>query len=329
MLMAFTAAINQSMAADPSITLEQLRDSALSIGLALGGGGAKGLAHIGVIRALEEAGIKIDYIAGTSMGALVGAVYASGFPIDTLEKIAIETDWKTTAKLFSPGLSASGFVDGKKVKEFLYTFYGDKKIEDLAIPFAATATDISNGKLYVINKGSVIEAVRASISIPVVFTPVQHGESFLVDGGLVNAVPIDIVREMGADYVIAVHIVHTVLPSQEKEYIEILSEGDDKKKPLTLDTLSHRINEYINKIKNQKEDVKPTEKNALPKIAMITQNSVHIAADAVANLQVALYKPEMLIEPDTRRINLYEFYRGKEAVEIGYNEAQKVLDALK
>jgi len=328
MVMALSAVINHSQAADPQITLEQLRDSTLSIGLALGGGGAKGLAHIGVIQALEEAGIKIDYIAGTSMGALVGAAYASGFPIDTLEKIATSTDWKTTAKLFVPALSASGFVDGKKVKEFLYTFYGDKNIEDLPIPYAETATDISDGKLYVNHKGSVLEAVRASISIPVVFTPVQHDNAYLVDGGLVNSVPIDIVREMGADYVIAVHIVHTMLPSQEKEYIEIFSSGDNKKKSVSFEALSYRINEFINKVKNQKEEVKPAEKNALPKIARITQNSVHISADAIANLQVALYKPEMLIEPDTRQITLYEFYRGKEAIEIGYKATKKVLDSL-
>jgi predicted acylesterase/phospholipase RssA len=95
-------------------TYDQLKDNNLKIGLALSGGAAKGLAHIGVIKALEEAGIKIDYIAGSSMGALVGAAYASGVPIDTLEKIAINTDWKTSMKLFIPGLSTSGLINGKK-----------------------------------------------------------------------------------------------------------------------------------------------------------------------------------------------------------------------
>ena len=95
-------------------TYDQLKDNNLKIGLALSGGAAKGLAHIGVIKALEEAGIKIDYIAGSSMGALVGAAYASGVPIDTLEKIAINTDWKTSMKLFVPGLSTSGLINGKK-----------------------------------------------------------------------------------------------------------------------------------------------------------------------------------------------------------------------
>ena len=149
-------------------TYDQLKDNNLKIGLALSGGAAKGLAHIGVIKALEEAGIKIDYIAGSSMGALVGAAYASGVPIDTLEKIAINTDWKTSMKLFIPGLSTSGLINGKKVEKFLYKLYDDKRIEDLPIPFAATASDIDTGKLCVINKGSLLNAVRASISIPIV-----------------------------------------------------------------------------------------------------------------------------------------------------------------
>ncbi len=330
MLLSFSAAVNLTMAADRSVTLAQLKDSTLSIGLALSGGGAKGLAHIGVIQALEEAGIKIDCIAGSSMGALVGAAYASGVPIDTLAKVAIETDWKTTARLFRPGFSPSGFVDGKRVRDLLYNFYEDKKIEDLPIPFAATATDVNNGKLYVINRGSVLEAVRASISIPVVFTPVQYRDRFLVDGGLVNSVPIDVVREMGADFIIAVHVIHAGLPSLEKEYIAIDSTVDKKKKmTVAIENLSHRIAEYLNRTKNETISEKPSAKNDHPKIAEISQNTVHIAQDVIAKLQIELYKPELVIEPDTRQITLYEFYRGEEAVKIGYEEARKVLAGLK
>jgi len=310
-------------------TFEQLKDNNLKIGLALSGGAAKGLAHIGVIKALEEAGIQVDYIAGSSMGALIGAAYASGVPIDTLEKIAIDTDWKTAAKLFVPGFSTSGLINGKKVKEFLYTFYGDKKIEDLPIPFAATATDISTGKLFVINKGNLLEAVRASISIPVVFTPVKYKDVFLVDGGLVNPVPIDVVREMGADFVIAVHVIHAGLPSQEKEYIEITNLNNEKKKLVTLENLSRQIAEYLNKTEDEADDTKPDKKNEPPKITQISQNTIRIAQDVIANLQIELYRPDLVIEPDTRCINLYEFYRGQDAIEIGYKEAMKVLGALK
>jgi NTE family protein len=310
-------------------TFEQLNDNNLKIGLALSGGAAKGLAHIGVIKALEEAGIQVDYIAGSSMGALIGAAYASGIPIDTLEKIAVNTDWKTSAKLFVPGFSTSGLIDGKRVKEFLYTLYDDKKIENLPIPYAATATDISTGKLFVINKGNLLEAVRASISIPVVFTPVKYKDIFLVDGGLVDPVPIDVVREMGADFVIAVHVIHTELPSQEKEYIEIDNLNNGKKKLAPLENLSRRIAEYLNKTDDEADDTKSDKKNEPPKMAQISQNTLRIAQDAIAQLQIELYKPDLVIEPDTRCINLYEFYRGQDAIEIGYKEAMKVLGALK
>ena len=299
------------------------------VGVALSGGAAKGLAHIGVIKAFEEMGIRIDYIAGSSMGALIGAAYASGIPIDTLEKIAVDTDWKTTAKLFIPGFSTSGLIDGKRVKEFLYTFYGDKKIEDLPIPFAATAADISSGKLYVINKGSLLEAVRASISIPIVFTPVKHKDIFLVDGGLVDPVPIDVVREMGADFVIAVHVIHAGFSLEEKEYIEIINSDREKKKLPTLENLSRQIAEYLNKAEDKVKDTKPDEKSEPPKITQISQNTLRIAQYVIANLQIELYKPDLVIEPDTRSISQYEFYRGKDAIEIGYKEAMKVLSTLK
>ena len=304
------------------------------VGVALSGGAAKGLAHIGVLKALEEAGIKIDYIAGSSMGALIGAAYASGIPIDTLEKIAIDTDWKTAAKLFIPGLSTSGLVDGKRVKQFLSTLYGDKNIEDLPIPFVATATDISNGKLFIINRGSLLEAVRASISIPIVFTPVKHKNIFLVDGGLVNPVPIDVVREMGADFIIAVHVLHGRLPSEKGEYIQI--ENPDKEKTsMTLKSISALITKQIKIIENGREK-EPEEKSTVQNeqhkrlgIVKISENTLYIAQDVIAQLQLELYKPDLIIEPDTRNINLYEFYRGKDAIEIGYKEAMKVLGTLK
>ena len=311
----------------------QANDRNFKIGLALSGGAAKGLAHIGVIKALEEAGIQVDFISGSSIGALIGAAYASGIPIDTLEKIAVDTDWKTAAKLFFPGFSTSGFVNGKRVKEFLYTFYGDKKIENLPIPFAATAADISTGKLYVINKGSLLEAVRASISIPIVFTPVKHKDIFLVDGGLVNPVPIDVVREMGADFIIAVHVLHGRLPSEKGEYIQI--ENPDKEKTsITLKSISALITKQIKIIENGQEkesEEKLTVQNEQHKrlgIVKISENTLYIAQDVIAQLQLELYKPDIIIEPDTRNINLYEFYRGKDAIEIGYKEAMKVIGTL-
>ncbi|NHZ85462.1 MAG: hypothetical protein GWP19_06235, partial [Planctomycetia bacterium] len=119
-------------------------DEKLKIGLALGGGAAKGLAHIGVIKALEEAGIQINYVAGTSMGALIGAAYAAGIPIDSLEQIALSIGWKDMAMLYDPTLPTSGLVDGEGVEDFLASLFNTTKIENLPIPFAATVADISS-----------------------------------------------------------------------------------------------------------------------------------------------------------------------------------------
>ncbi len=327
-LLLLTVATNSTIAANPKITLKKLQDGSLSIGLALSGGAAKGLAHIGVIKALEESGIKVDYIAGSSMGALVGAAYASGIPIDTLEKIAINTDWVTVAKLFVPGFSTAGLVEGKRVKEFLSSIYGDVRIEDCPIPFAATAADISTGKLYIINRGSLLEAVRASISIPIVFTPVKYQDILLVDGGVVDPVPIDIVKEMGADYIIAVHVIHGSLASEKGKYIQI-----ENPEPQTSATwkstnewLTKQLKMDTNKGKEPKKAPIETDNNSKSLgMGRISENTLYIAQDVIARLQIELYKPDLVIEPDTRNINLYEFYRGKDVIEIGYNEAKKVL----
>jgi len=199
----------------------------------------------------------------------------------------------------------------------------------LPIPFAATASDIDTGKLCVINKGSLLNAVRASISIPIVFTPVKYKDMLLVDGGLVDPVPIDVVREMGADYVIAVHVIHTMLSSDEKEYIEIVNSDSSRKRRFTLENIGNKISEYIDKDTVEADGKGHDKQNQVPKMIEISQNTLRIVQDVMAQLQIELYKPDLVIEPDTRNINLYEFYRGKDAIEIGYKETMKVLNGIK
>jgi NTE family protein len=173
------------------------------IGLALGGGAARGWSHIGVIRVLEKAGIPIDYIAGTSIGSLIGGVYASG-KMDALEDLALKLDVKKVMGYLDMAYSKNGLLDGKKVKTLLSGHFTKKRIEDVRIPFIAVATDIETGKEIQFKSGNLVEAIRASISIPGIFTPVKKGKMYLVDGGLVNPVPVNVVRQMGADIVIAV-----------------------------------------------------------------------------------------------------------------------------
>lgn len=177
------------------------------IGLALGGGGAKGFAHIGVIKTLVDAGIPIDYIAGTSMGALVGGYYAATKNIRRLEALAAHFEPEKRMSPRAAVLDRKGaFFRDSLVEKLLSEEFHNIKIEDLEIPFAAVATDARNGEEVVIKKGKLVDALRASAALPIVFSPVEVGGRLLIDGGLSNPIPADVVRELGAEYVIAVDV---------------------------------------------------------------------------------------------------------------------------
>lgn len=176
------------------------------VGLALSGGGARGFAHIGVLAVLEEEGIPIDMMAGTSIGAIIGAFYTAGKDIAEIEEIALNLTRRRILSLIDPTLPRTGFIKGQKVKAWLRSIIGDIDFEHLKMPFACVATDITTGEEVVIKQGSVVEGVRASASIPVIFAPAKWQGRYLVDGGLVDLVPVRVLREMGADFVIAVNV---------------------------------------------------------------------------------------------------------------------------
>ena len=192
------------------------------IGLALGGGGARGLAHIGVLEILEREGIPIDMITGTSAGAAIGALYAQGKNINEIKDLARSWDWKQRARIIDLALPKTGFIAGKKLKQLLKSIIGDVKFNDLKIPFACIATDIMSGEEVIINQGSVLEAVRASISLPVIFTVVKWKGRYLVDGGLVDPVPVNVLKDMGADFIIAVNVTPRLSRAFQKVNIEEL-----------------------------------------------------------------------------------------------------------
>ena len=176
------------------------------IGLALGSGGSRGLAHIGVIKVLEENNIPIDFIAGSSIGAMVGGFYAAGLSIKEIEEIALSTNWRRVFSiLFDPHLK-QGLIGGEKLKTFIENYINGKKFEDCKVPFVTVATDLKTGEVVVLNKGEMAQAIRTSISIPLVFKPAEINGRMLVDGGLSAPVPVEIVRGMGADIIIAVNL---------------------------------------------------------------------------------------------------------------------------
>ena len=187
--------------------LAKCKKKGIKFGLALGSGSARGLAHVGVIQVLEAYGIPIDIIAGTSIGSVVGSLYATGASIDQLEEAALSMKKSTTLSLLDPALPHSGLISGNKIVEMLNDLaLKDKTFDDLKIPFAAVATDVESGAEVILTQGKVVDAVRASISIPGIFTPVKYQDYYLVDGGVVDPVPVDVVQKMGADIIIAVSL---------------------------------------------------------------------------------------------------------------------------
>jgi NTE family protein len=244
------------------------------VGLALGGGYARGLAHIGVLEVLEREGIPIDIISGTSIGALIGALYARGKDASLIRKQANQLDWIGVTSLVDLTLSKSGFIGGKRITNLLRRFIGDAQFKDLEIPLSCVATDIISGEEVVINEGPVLEAVRASISIPVIFKVARTRGRYLVDGGLVNQVPVDIAKKMGADFIIAVDITPT-----KAERTEYLLQNGGAKEPTILQVMAQTI--YISTYQTARE--------------------ISAAADAV-------------IHPHLAHIGPGEFYRASECI---------------
>jgi NTE family protein len=175
------------------------------IGLALGSGGAKGLAHIGVIKVLATNNIPINFIAGSSIGALVGAYYAAYENLDKLEKVALSSNWRTGLFLFDPTWRG-GLIKGKKIEKLIKTWLNEVSFDNLKIPLTVVTTDLITGKEVDILSGDMIKAVRASLSVPAIFRPVKYNGRLLADGGLSNPLPDNVVRRMGADFVIAVNL---------------------------------------------------------------------------------------------------------------------------
>jgi len=173
------------------------------VGLALSGGTAKSVTHVGVIKALVEAGIPISYIAGTSGGSIVGTMFASGMPISTMEAVATTMSWR---KLVSIRLTRLGFISSQRIEEFVVETIGRLQFDDLNIPCGVVATNLLTGDKRIFRQGSVARAVRASCSIPQIYLPVEIDGEFFVDGGLSEYLPVETAQELGAGFVIASHL---------------------------------------------------------------------------------------------------------------------------
>ncbi len=204
----------------------------MKIGIALGGGAARGYAHVGVLKALERHGIHPDCVVGCSMGALLGALYASGISASRMEALAINV---TPKRWMDLTISRNGIMSGKKLESMMTTLTGGRSIEELPIPFEAIAADVVSYEPYIFREGPVSTAVRASTAIPAVFEPVYLQDKILVDGGFVDIVPADLLADMGADFTIAVDVGFSSVTYKPTNVVEILL--------LSIDTLQKQLNQ--------------------------------------------------------------------------------------
>jgi len=308
------------------------------IGLALGSGSARGLAHLGVIRALEEAGIKIGFVAGTSIGALIGAAYASG-RLDSMVSTFQKFNWMKTAAFFDVVFPKSGLIDGAKVGELVRTHIDSEVIESLPIPFCAVATDIQTGDEVVICQGDVIEAVRASISVPGIFTPVRSNGRLLVDGGLVNPVPVSVARTMGADIVIAVDLNHQIVTGKNLKpltAVKVATEPSRMSQPRSrlLRECFRSMSELRHKL--LAKDAPTSEQfnswlsaEPIPNIFELLLASVNIMETSITESRLKIDKPDLIIHPPLGEIRFLEFGRAEEIISIGYDSAREQLKLLR
>jgi len=284
-----------------------------NIALVLSSGGARGIAHIGVIEELSKSGYSITSVAGTSMGSLVGGMLAKG----TLPEF---TEWllhftkMDVIRFLDLTIGSGGLVKGDKILKALEEFIGHGNIEDMQIPYACVASDLIGHQEVVFNKGSLLEAIRASISIPTVFKPVISDHMLLVDGGVLNPLPLDYVHRSGNDLLVAVNVnssVDYLAPKKEKTLAEH-EKHYGKVRAALNERWSEVIDHYNEKYHHEKQ---PKAKQA--NMFDIISDSINLSQDKLAKVNIEKFKPDLVIEISYKVASAFDFYKAEELIEAG------------
>jgi NTE family protein len=303
------------------------------IGIALGSGSARGWAHIGVLRALSEAGIEPDIVCGTSIGALVGGAYLSG-RLDALD------DWARSITLFDivglldVTLVRGGVIAGARLFKGLRSLQADQLIEDLPKPFAAIATDFATGRELWLQKGSLLDAVRASASLPGIFPPVQIGGQWLVDGGLVNPVPVSVCRALGAELVIAVNLnsdltSRNVSPRSVRRRLRAPRvRVPRQREPDLLNKLSARVRQELRGTASFLSSQLLRSRREGPGFFEVLAGTIYIMQDRITRSRMAGDPPDVIVAPQLGHIRLLDFHRAEDAIDEGYACVTPVLGTI-
>ncbi|MEM7181958.1 MAG: patatin-like phospholipase RssA [Spirochaetota bacterium] len=293
------------------------------IGLALGSGSARGWSHIGVIRALQERGVEPDIVTGTSAGALVGALYASG-ELDAFEKWIMQLEWKDVLGFLDLSFG-SGIMKGQKLFNYLREHFKEQRIEDFSVPFAAVATEIDTGVEVWIQEGNALEAIRASLSLPGILSPVYKEGKWLVDGGLVNPVPVSICRAMGAEVIIAVDLNHDLLLHKNNQEEKKTQERELRSLKENKNSIFDEARKYITSQfwgKEMRDEVRK-EKTVEPSILEVVNKSISIMQLRITRSRMAGDPPDILLCPRLGHLGLMEYHRAEEAIAEGTRVVKK------
>lgn len=274
------------------------------VALVLGSGGARGIAHIGVIRALINHGFEISSIAGTSMGAVIGGVYAAG-KLDEYEAWMRSLSKMSVFNLVDFTMSSQGIIKADRVLTEIKKFIPDRLIEELPVKFAAVATDILNREEVVMTEGSLFEAIRASISIPLVITPAKRNDTLFVDGGVLNPVPVNRVHRHEGDILIAVNV-SAFIPYQKPAVPEIEAGHFER-------LYSGKLFDFHAKL----EKLFPSGKKESPGYLDLIRDSSSIMLSQIAKLTLEMNPPDVLIEISRHACGTFDFYKAQEMIELG------------
>ncbi|WP_027525653.1 patatin-like phospholipase family protein [Bradyrhizobium sp. Ec3.3] len=304
------------------------------IGLALGGGAARGFAHIGILRTLLANGIVPNVVVGTSIGAVVGGAYASGH-LDTLE------DWarsfqgvRNILSYLDIRLNGSGLIGGEKLATRLEAAIGQTLIEDLSIKFATVATEVRTGHEIWLTRGRMVEAMRASYALPGIFAPVLIGDRWLVDGALVNPVPVSAARALGAEIVIAANLSSDIFTHSTTIYshgamaapVEPAATEDAAAKDGAKDTTKRRFPRFFSPERTVKREFFGG--GGRPGISSVMVDAFNIMQDRITRARLAGDPPDMLITPRVGQIGWFDFHRADDLIAFGTRAAERAIDSI-
>ncbi len=306
-----------SAQADPAMN-EAGVQAGRDIALVLGSGGARGLAHIGVIRVLEQAGYRVRALAGSSMGALVGGIYAAG-------KLADYTDWVSrlehadVLKLIDWTLSGGGLIRGKRLIDELEELVGDVDIASLPIDFTAVAVDLHQGREVWLSEGSLFDALRASIAIPGLFTPHRYRGRTLIDGGILNPIPVAPTLRCLTDMTVVVNVNGRLQAGDARTPADKPAEIEDDHRGSLLQKLKHLV--------SGSTDDEPGDEGPIPGLTGVLLRSLEIMESAITRQHLAVFQPDLVITIPKDACMIHEFHRARELISLGEKRAREAVSS--